>query len=275
MKTNINEIIDYYTQANISYMDTFTSEVLPESKCRGAATNSNGGGLIIPLMGSACFTLNDTPYVMKPGMVVHAGPNMRLDKETIGDEIWRYAVIHYSVPKHEVNQFPLYGTHFSLPTEKNTVIPEIVQQLQSTQFIPGADARFKTKLLFTQLLGEFFDSSKRYYEDNNSILVEQIVRYMQENYAKQMKVSQIAKEFGLDRRRLAALFELHVGMTPTSYLTQYRMVKSKELLRSCSCTVKQIAECVGYSDNLYFSKVFKKQHGVSPIEFRKHTKYVV
>lgn len=52
----------------------------------------------------------------------------------------------------------------------------------------------------------------------------------------------------MERRRFADLFEQHTGMNPSSYLTEYRIRRAKELLRSCDSTVAEIAECVGYVD---------------------------
>ncbi|WP_312699151.1 AraC family transcriptional regulator [Sedimentibacter sp.] len=109
------------------------------------------------------------------------------------------------------------------------------------------------------------------YYDN--VLVEQVMEYIRQNYAEDITISQTAKEFAVDRRKLARVFERYIGISPNSYLIEFRMLKAKELLRTCNCTVKQIAECVGYPDSLYFSKAFKKQTGVSPIEYRERMKY--
>lgn len=273
MKASINEVIDYYTYANASFLDIYTSAVPPGSKYTGSETSALGAGLVIPLTGKACFTLDEMPYVMEPGMVVHAGPDMRLDKEVIGDETWYFAVIHYNIPKNEVREFPFYQAHFSLSTGKNAKIPDLIQQLIVNQSAPGVVGRFRTKLLFTMLLGEFFDSAKKRVPAHDGILVEQVMEFIRQNYAEDITISQTAKEFAVDRRKLAAMFESHIGMSPSNYLIEFRTLKAKELLRTCTCTVKQIAECVGYSDSLYFSKAFKKQTGVSPLEYRELMKY--
>lgn len=58
-------------------------------------TSPLGTGLVIPLAEKACFIQEEMPYVMEPGMVVHAGSNMSLDKEVIGNETgasWRFSI---------------------------------------------------------------------------------------------------------------------------------------------------------------------------------------
>lgn len=270
MEANINEVMDYYARASVSFLGAFTSAEPPKGRRIGTATYPGGGGIVFPLSGSARFTLNGTPYLIKPGMVVHAGPAMRLDREVIGGERWRFAVTHYHIPQNEIEEFPLYRSHFSFPIGSSAKIPILVEQLLQNQSVPGAAALFRSKLLFTTLLGEIFESSKRRLADDDSALAEQIMEYMRRSYAEGVTIAQIAIRFGLDRRRLAELFERHVGMSPSNYLIECRILKAKELLCTCSCPVKQIAECVGYSDSLYFSKAFKKRLGLSPSEFQSH-----
>ncbi len=273
MKISINEIIDYYTNANISFLDIYISAVEPGRKYIGGRTDLVGAGLVVPISGSACFTLDDISYVIEPGMVVHAGPDMSLDREVIGDETWRFAVLHYSILEKEMIEFPFYNAHFSFPTGKNAKIMDLIQQLRESQSVPGVFERFRTKMLFTTLLAELFDSAKKRVPVYDTVLVEQVMEYIRQNYAEDITISQTAKEFAVDRRKLARVFERYIGMSPSSYLIEFRMLKAKELLRTCNCTVKQIAECVGYPDSLYFSKAFKKQTGVSPIEYRERMKY--
>lgn len=268
MKININEIIEFFARANVSFLDLFKYSISPSSRCKGAITSPTSAGLVIPISGSACFTLEGEPYIMRPGMVLHAGPGMHLDKEVIGDDVWKYIVIHYSIPTNEMKRFSLYQSSFELLTGQNPKITDLLQQLHLSQSMPQASALFRTKLLFTTLLGEIFDLAKRQLADNDTAIIEQVMEYIRHNHTEQMTVSQIALDFGLDRRRLAYLFERQTGMTPISYLIQCRMLKAKELLGTCSCSIKKVAECVGYYDSLYFSRAFKKQTGMSPSEFR-------
>lgn len=272
MKEDINEIIDYFAKANVSFLDLFRTTVMPNRICKGAVTCPSAGGLVIPISGSACFILEGEPYIMKPGVIVHAGPNMSMDKEVIGDEPWKYAVIHYKIPKSEVKKYPLYQSNFAFLTNQNARISDLLQQLIHSQSTPGAAALFRTKLLFTTLMSEIFDSVKKQLEDSDTAVIDQVMEYMRKNYSEPVTISQIATDFNMDRRRLFYLFERHAGITPSSYLIQCRMLKAKELLGTCDCSIKQVAECVGHTDSLYFSRAFKKHTGMSPSEFRMYVK---
>ena len=65
------------------------------------------------------------------------------------------------------------------------------------------------------------------------------------------------------------LFKKNLGMTFTEHLNQTRVGKSCSLLTSTTLSLSEIASRCGFEDQSYFSKVFKKQMGVSPKEYRK------
>lgn len=94
------------------------------------------------------------------------------------------------------------------------------------------------------------------------------IQYISLNYAGEITVRSIAAHVGLDRSYLYSLFRKHLLLTPKSFLTRYRINKAVELLKT-SLSVGEIARSVGYGDALLFSKVFRKEKGISPSEYRK------
>lgn len=202
-------------------------------------------------------------------MVVHAGPQMPIEIKASDDKEWEYAVVHYHIPPDEIPQYPLSGQHFLINTGYHTKILDYVQQLIESQAMPDNMSVFKAKTLFMNLLEVILISAKVKVLDTASDQMEQALQYIHENYATQLSVSKIAEEFGVERRRFAYLFEQHTGMNPSVYLTEYRIRRSKELLKFDDSPVAEIAECVGYTDCFYFSRVFKKCTGMSPTSYRK------
>lgn len=59
-------------------------------------------------------------------------------------------------------------------------------------------------------------------------------------------------------------------MSAQSFLIDYRMHKAASLLLGTDMSVKKIARCIGYTDQLVFSKAFKKKFGVSPKNYKTH-----
>jgi YesN/AraC family two-component response regulator len=101
-------------------------------------------------------------------------------------------------------------------------------------------------------------------------MVKLIELYLQENYALPITLQDLSKRFGLVPNYLSALFKKLRGVTPGEYLTQWRVEQAKKMMdESPSLLLKDVSERVGYSDPLYFSRVFKKVAGIPPSDYMK------
>jgi len=81
-------------------------------------------------------------------------------------------------------------------------------------------------------------------------------------------LEELAGKVGLSRAGFALKFKKAMGKTPLHYLTTLRMQRAMELLSSTDQKLEQVAQAVGYQDPFSFSKVFKKQVGLPPRDFR-------
>lgn len=99
--------------------------------------------------------------------------------------------------------------------------------------------------------------------------VETAVRYFNENYSKPVNISEYAKAQNMSTCWFIRSFRQYTGMPPLQYLTKIRMAKAASLLESTNYNVGEIGAVVGYENPLYFSRIFKKQTGYSPAEYRK------
>ncbi|MDO7906675.1 response regulator [Paenibacillus sp. JX-17] len=100
-------------------------------------------------------------------------------------------------------------------------------------------------------------------------IIRDIARYLDQHYAEEISLQDMAGRFYLSREYISRKFKQEFGMNLTDYLGRVRIRQAKLLLLNPQLRVTQIAEMVGYQDEKYFSKVFKKMEGRSPAEFRK------
>ncbi|MCR4265934.1 helix-turn-helix transcriptional regulator [Nitratireductor sp. ZSWI3] len=82
-------------------------------------------------------------------------------------------------------------------------------------------------------------------------------------------VADLAREAGLSRTGFAERFTSRLGVTPMAYVTSWRMQIAREALAQRGLSVAEAAEASGYASESAFSRVFKKEIGVSPAAFRQ------
>jgi two-component system response regulator YesN len=103
----------------------------------------------------------------------------------------------------------------------------------------------------------------------HSHLIRLAKEYMEHHYPDaELSLNDMAARANLSASHFSAVFSQETGQTFKEYLTEVRIKKAKELLRMTALRSADIAYQVGYNDPHYFSSVFKKHTGLSPIEFR-------
>lgn len=93
-------------------------------------------------------------------------------------------------------------------------------------------------------------------------------KYIAENYARNISMASVAEVVNLSGVYFSVLFKKEVGTNFVDYLNQYRIDMAKKLLKDVRYNVNEVAGLVGFSDARYFSKMFKKNVGVKPTEYR-------
>ena len=115
------------------------------------------------------------------------------------------------------------------------------------------------------------DKNLRKREETKADIMCRMERYIREHMTEPVTASVLAAEFGLVAPYLSKLFKEYSGYTPAQYIQKIRLDRAKTLLESeGDILAKDVAEMVGYPNPLYFSKVFKKNVGVYPSEYRKN-----
>ncbi len=93
--------------------------------------------------------------------------------------------------------------------------------------------------------------------------------YLENNYEKNITITQAALNFNISRAYLRNLFYNENGMSPQEYLINLRLRRAEFLLMNNEYSITKVAMAVGYNDVLQFSRIFKKHNGVSPTDYRK------
>lgn len=140
---------------------------------------------------------------------------------------------------------------------------EIITMIHHCETIDKLDALLQEA--FTEIAKWLMDDgSNRYGKD-----IIEIINYVEENYTQKITLKMLATKFGINESYLSRMFKNQTGKNLIYYVNERKMRKARELLSDPTMMVKEAAYAVGYEDQFYFNKLFKRFFGISPTEFRK------
>lgn len=122
------------------------------------------------------------------------------------------------------------------------------------------------------IVNEFMYMVQQQFNDQNEHsevnLLNQIIEYIHEHYDQDISLSELAERFHMNYSYLSWYFKHRTSENLTTYINKIRIEKAKELLKYTEDTISQISAKIGFSEHNYFSKVFKKFSGMTPLEYR-------
>lgn len=140
--------------------------------------------------------------------------------------------------------------------------------------------RFHSSIKLGQLkewIQEYLIYTNRSFSKNRKnkeeYIIDNVMYYIRNHYKEDIGLDIIAHSLDVSPNYLGSLFKKHAGRRFTQVLTSYRMEKAEELLLSGQDNIKDIAKAVGFRNSSYFCTVFKKIHGISPMEYREKNVY--
>jgi len=107
-----------------------------------------------------------------------------------------------------------------------------------------------------------------YQKDHADPIVKKVQSYMEENFSKHIHLESLANSFGTSPRHFARRFKKATGDSPLLYLQRIRVEAAKQNLEETMDSVDEITQQVGYEDPNSFRKLFKKNTGLLPREYR-------
>jgi len=235
-------------------------------------------GFIYCVRGTASLYLNGIDYDADRHFIVHGGKGMKLSIEA--GEMFEYYLLFYraSLPGRKdlarllerSNPFRMQYGFLSLEP-----LPLHYQLMAMEQLWAQGSLleRIQVKGLFYQFVHELM---KQFTNDRMNLrqpdVIGQVARYIEEHFRHNLSLESIAEQFNYSPRHLSTRFKGETGFSLIEYLIRFRLQHAEELLRCTDAPLRDIAEEVGYSDVYYFSRLFRKYNGQSPIRFRKESR---
>ncbi|MCD7883507.1 MAG: response regulator [Lachnospiraceae bacterium] len=145
------------------------------------------------------------------------------------------------------------------------------EEMTSLQKIYG----FQNIEVYADAIDTFFDcihsrTDGRSEEHRNQQKLLQAVRYIQENFSKDLNMAVVSNYVSMNYSVFSQEFKQYTGKNFVPFLKELRMEEAKRLLVETDLRVIEISQKVGYENDKHFMKTFKATYGVSPSEFRKN-----
>ncbi len=156
-----------------------------------------------------------------------------------------------------------------LSTIINNMGGSIDNIIKEYSFFKTTIANINIEQLREELL-DFVNDSSNYIEElkKNCGIINMVKHYIQDNYAENIRLKDLAEKFYINTAYLGQLFKKETGSSFSRYLNEIRIEKAKELLRRTDLHIYQIAEKVGYGNSDYFIIKFKEFEGCTPLEYK-------
>lgn len=120
----------------------------------------------------------------------------------------------------------------------------------------------------TGIMHRFINYSFDFTQVKHSDVVYKVMEYVKKNFSKKISLEDVAKHVYLSRSYLSSIFKEETGQSLFAYINQVRVEKSKLYLLDNNVALVDVAALCGFEDQSYFTKVFKKETGLSPKKYR-------
>ncbi|WP_411345319.1 AraC family transcriptional regulator [Paenibacillus sp. WLX1005] len=167
----------------------------------------------------------------------------------------------------------LFRTHIRGDAELQRCMEDIIDEFRNRRV--GHELSVKSymyRLLTLLVRGYVADVSNWKHNENRMRNLERftpILQHIEQCYADEMTIEQLAGMAGLSRFHFSRLFHELTGRTVTEYINRVRINRAEYLLINTGMTVSEVAMAAGYNDISYFSRTFKKYRDVAPSEIRE------
>jgi len=231
------------------------------------------------LSGEGTFELEGSSFKLEAGHTFLIKPGQLIRYESDAGNPWRYRWIAFKGTQADalaaLAGFDTgEGQHIRLSDLRRAAIlyRSVYLALSGEGTAAALEAAGYLQILMAAYRKAAVASNRQPDEDDShgDQLYQRVVRFLSAQYTHPVSIEAMADSLGYNRAYLSRVFKKKTGLSPVSFLLRLRLDRAKLMLREQpELTVGQVAASVGIQDSLYFSKQFKKQHGLSPMAYRQ------
>ncbi|WP_163580815.1 AraC family transcriptional regulator [Gracilibacillus saliphilus] len=242
------------------------------------------------LEGKRRFLIDSTEYCIEENSIVFINKNVRHMTCTTKDSRHKRFVLNFNdgyiqkEASHLIESLFINGpTIIKVPDDKSHQFLDLLYRLEKEY----TEEHLNFPLYIQTLLIQFLIASKRLYNERKTInskssprtnsenkIVASIIKFINENFHRTFSLTTISQKFYLSEGYICQLFNRLTGYTIIQYTHLVRIIESKKLLHETDLKISVIASKVGFSSHVHYCRVFKKNVGKTPTQYRTDTKEV-
>ncbi len=234
-------------------------------KAYGRVNKRKTHSFIIRVSGSRYYNFGGKELVQNVGEVIFLPKGCAYDYKNVSDDALLGIVINMEGDFGEVEP-KIYSLKDFYETDY------FMYHFADLWKLGNSAEKYKCMSLLYDLLAHISNLENLAYQDKKHFFViEPAIKHLKKNiYSCSLKTDELHKLCGISSTYFRKIFISKFGTSPKNYITEKRVLQAKSIIDSGDfSTVKELALAVGYKDPLYFSKVFKKHYGISPVNMNK------
>jgi len=226
--------------------------------------------------GSGSFMFEEKKYPIKKGTLLFISPDVPYSIELDAKVPAGCLTVHFSYARVSFNDgkwaiqdgMQNLSHHPARELKDAYIVEEWFQKLVDcwNEKLPGYE--FKARTMLQQLLLAISENlNKQSQNFAASLKVEKIIQCMHQNINKKITLPELSKTVQMTTAYMSRTFKEATGYSIIEYFNKLKIDKSKELLIEGNKKIKEVAKEMGFADEFYFSRIFKKTEGMTPSEF--------
>lgn len=245
--------------------------------------------LTLVMEGDISYQVNDSLYRLKAGEGLFCNTNVLHSGHELEAEDCSYlsitfhprllygyssSVMQNKYMNHILKSPSLASIRFSPEVEWQRRVLELIELIRQIRAEEPASMELQIQILLLQIWQQIYEHVEqeelpRNVNGRDTERIRQIMEYIQIHYTEKITLEDLADQIHLCRSESCRLFKRYMNQSMFDYLLDYRIDRSLELLRQAELDVTQISGQVGFANPGYYSRIFKRKMGCTPLEYRK------
>ena len=221
------------------------------------------------VVGDEIFNVGEGDAVFIPKGILH----MTDSEECLRNERFLISFDDAIFDEETACLFDLLSSHrqVHIPANRREDFENIVLSIEKHYGSTDPLKKAAVKLHVLELIAfiSLYSAEKVVKISESDMIVYSISEYINLHYGEELSLEKLSRIFSISESHLSRKFKTVSGVGITEYITCVRIMNAERILRSEGCSITEVASRCGFNDSNYFSAVFKRMKGITPLKFAR------